>query len=642
MVETSKTKIKKSKKVTSSKVGTMWVVILIFIIAFLLLIIAYMIGRQSGKDSVNIAKQQYKSKNIKQAKENKLDKNLELDLIDNKNSDDIDNTIAKEVAEYTNENLDLTISEEKQKKILTNTIKQELVLSADMLVWQDKLIETTLFEGYYKKYYLADIKKGTFEGGKLNRVVIQGLGFPSVIYVELNNKIYFLPKESNFVGESYVDAFTKDKTFFVERNVSIPELEYDEEISFKYKGVNAYAVKYITPFSDNETISFEEDKLKKIDYRHPLYGQAWITDNKEGGGSIFSMNGIYFRGPVNTTYVYRLIPDVVSAKPKKNDAYTGDVLDITWDNGQKNTDTYTYGTNGCGISNFIAGISNKYYNDVVSSDLEKIGKTASNKIVYKLKSANHPIIQENFDKYNEIKDSEWMQEKIKSKTGKKTVDTIEEFHEMNSIIVFYDIFERKNVMLLSLFEEPAECGKPVIYLYPEKITDVNVKVAPTSGFTKVNPTYPEGGWNVRAYPSGQLFNYGDNETYSYLFWEGKSDTWYNQPKEGFVVSRDEIGYLFDKTLSAQNLNKQEISDFKEFWVPKMLESSKPYFFITYTTEDFVNRVAPLQVTPRPDTVIRVMMDYEPLDAQIQVEKMTFDPKERKGFTVIEWGGMLGK
>ena len=197
-------------------------------------------------------------------------------------------------------------------------------------------------------------------------------------------------------------------------------------------------------------------------------------------------------------------------------------------------------------------------------------------------------------------------------------------------------------MFLGVFAEPAECGKPVIYLYPQKKMDVNVKVFPTGGFTKVEPNYTNNGWNVKAYPDGKLLNYEDNRIYPYLFWEGLSNAWYNQSKKGFVVKRNNLKYIFDKTLSLQNLNSQEISDFEDFWIPKMLKSNKPYFFVTFTTEDFINRAAPLKITPKPDTLIRVMMDYEPLDKPIEVQEMKFSPKERKGFTVIEWGGMLGK
>ena len=43
------------------------------------------------------------------------------------------------------------------------------------------------------------------------------------------------------------------------------------------------------------------------------------------------------------------------------------------------------------------------------------------------------------------------------------------------------------------------------YLYPEKITDVRVTVAPNGGFTYTDPLYPHDGWFVRANPNGELY-----------------------------------------------------------------------------------------------------------------------------------------
>ncbi len=40
----------------------------------------------------------------------------------------------------------------------------------------------------------------------------------------------------------------------------------------------------------------------------------------------------------------------------------------------------------------------------------------------------------------------------------------------------------------------------------------------------------------------------------------------------------------------------------------------------------------------PDTLIRIMMDYSPLSKKIQVKEQKLEPKQRKGFTIVEWGG----
>ena len=52
----------------------------------------------------------------------------------------------------------------------------------------------------------------------------------------------------------------------------------------------------------------------------------------------------------------------------------------------------------------------------------------------------------------------------------------------------------------------------------------------------------------------------------------------------------------------------------------------------------INTSAPLKITPRPDTVIRMFMDYRGLNLPISVEELELVKGTREGFTVTEWGG----
>lgn len=186
------------------------------------------------------------------------------------------------------------------------------------------------------------------------------------------------------------------------------------------------------------------------------------------------------------------------------------------------------------------------------------------------------------------------------------------------------------------FGPAVECGKPVIYLYPEKTQDISVYVEPTGGFTVTDPPY-DGGWHVRATPDGEIFNHADGRTYPYLFWEGHGDE-YTRPTKGFVVSRAEVPAFMKEKLGLLGLNDKESSDFMEFWEPRL--TAKPYAFVTFVDQPTFDAIAPLTVEPTPDTVIRVFMDYEPLDAPIAVEPLPIVTPKRTGFSVVEWGGAL--
>jgi hypothetical protein len=102
-----------------------------------------------------------------------------------------------------------------------------------------------------------------------------------------------------------------------------------------------------------------------------------------------------------------------------------------------------------------------------------------------------------------------------------------------------DSFDRLVKGINSTYVPLAECGKPVIYLYPEKTTDVDVRVEPSGGFSVTEPAYVDG-WRVTANPEGQLTERATGRAYPYLFWEGRSNSVYQTPNRGWVVAKSEV------------------------------------------------------------------------------------------------------
>ena len=56
-------------------------------------------------------------------------------------------------------------------------------------------------------------------------------------------------------------------------------------------------------------------------------------------------------------------------------------------------------------------------------------------------------------------------------------------------------------------------------------------------------------------------------------------------------------------------------------------------------EEF-DKYAPLEITPKPNTTIRVFMDFRGHDKSFDVVEPILITPERLGFTVVEWGGVL--
>ena len=72
------------------------------------------------------------------------------------------------------------------------------------------------------------------------------------------------------------------------------------------------------------------------------------------------------------------------------------------------------------------------------------------------------------------------------------------------------------------------------------------------------------------------------------------------------------------------------------WIDKFEVNN--YNFISFRSIEDIEKSMPLYLSEEPDTLIRVMMDYKPLDSYINVDEQQLTKVERNGFTVVEWGG----
>lgn len=184
----------------------------------------------------------------------------------------------------------------------------------------------------------------------------------------------------------------------------------------------------------------------------------------------------------------------------------------------------------------------------------------------------------------------------------------------------------------------AECGKPVIYLYPPTTTEVTVKLPKFIHVTVSDPAYPTTGWHVTASSSGMLISKDDGKIYNSLYWEGTGVN-FRAPKTGFVVKGSDASSFLQKTLPKYGLNQKEATEFMDFWVPKL--KGAPYYQISFLTDDW-SKAAPLSVSPRPQTSIRLFMDWKPLSAPVSIIAPKIITPVRNGFTLVEWGGTLYK
>ncbi len=106
--------------------------------------------------------------------------------------------------------------------------------------------------------------------------------------------------------------------------------------------------------------------------------------------------------------------------------------------------------------------------------------------------------------------------------------------------------------------------------------------------------------------------------------------------EGFVVKgQDTISFLEEK-LEILGLNEREANEFIIYWLPQM-ENNK-YNYIRFESIEKINEYMPLEIEPKPDSLIRVLMLFKPLEKEIQVNEQELITPQRTGYTVVEWGG----
>lgn len=284
--------------------------------------------------------------------------------------------------------------------------------------------------------------------------------------------------------------------------------------------------------------------------------------------------------------------------------------------------TFTNGlmSNGCG---FPSGDS---VGELTREQLTQIGATASEDPLYTVTDANSRVLQNAYTTYGVGRDYEG---------SENPPMPYEAFVSQHPLLVWQDPTGDYLLFMDTEYQALAECGKPVVYLYPTTPTQVSVQVG--ANITVSDPVYAAG-WKVLAQPSGQLTT-ADGRTYGSLYWEGKGYGSYPAITHGRVVSRGNIELELRHDLTAQGLNEQETQDFLDFWLPKM--PNTPYVRLTWLGTRAMNQLAPLTISPTPDTTIRVFLDFAgQATPNTNLAPQTLSALPRTGFTLVEWGGLL--
>lgn len=194
-------------------------------------------------------------------------------------------------------------------------------------------------------------------------------------------------------------------------------------------------------------------------------------------------------------------------------------------------------------------------------------------------------------------------------------------------------------------------SKPVIYLYPERLSIVHVSLKLSEKW-KLSSIYPkdvkkkkskleDAFWKVIAQPDGSLKTVSDNKEYKYLFWEAVAHPriFELNPKLSFCVAGSKIENFLETILEKYGMNEREQNDFIVYWLPHLKKNK--WSLIQFFGTQEMEAVANLHIIPKPDVVIRIFMVFKE-STRFRDDFVGQMPKEsvkRDGFSVVEWGGM---
>lgn len=416
----------------------------------------------------------------------------------------------------------------------------------------------------------------------------------------------------------------------VDQATDIPELDFPASIKVNnlelaasdLSGDNSYAHGYFLP---NGLADIRSPQYAKV-----AVGTQPVKIDNIGGRDIYEVTAINsanyqskeWYATQNQVWAANYIVADSLNSPTDYKGANPPPVKINWTSGQNNSSAYGRPFVSCGTNGYMVA------KNITRSDLTAIGTGPEGQTVYALPNSS-PLLNELYS--NDYKNTE-------SSISNKSLQnlSLQQFQDDHAVIVSVNPLGELVVHVRSEMFLGGGCGKPVIYLYPTKLTSISVKVG--AEVVKSDPPYStNSGWqNILARPDGQLIYQAGS--YDSLFWEGYGNGRYPEITSGTVVKSSQAPATIRKQLREQGLNTREINDFMDFWQPRLPHT--PYVCLTWLGTSQMQQIAPLTILPQPNTLIRVFLDFKGLEQPIQLAPQHFSAPPRQGFTVVEWGGLL--
>jgi hypothetical protein len=542
-------------------------------------------------------------------------------------------------------------------------------------------------------YYSA----GVFDSGDLNgytRIIAidspSAMGIaPKYILATKDFKTYILNDPDNATTK-YSGDDQQNPYYFLDKSKVISTANFDNEQPQSISLDNNFSLYFDEFFTTQENSNLNGlnaintdfssfQKLASPDKNLTMYFQSETNPNNK---YILGDTKIIVVDSTGLPFVYSLTtPKVISIYQTKEQQYISDLQKYT--NKETTTfPTYVYpphlGFSGSDIVN-STGLS--FYKDyetafpaacaedldtkvvnVNDSDLKQIG-VANGVAVFGLKDSGSEF---NSLQYHSKMDG-WASDPADFQTANPGITeptNVSDYSKNNPLLFIKDYWGRWIALGEWDINLVGGCGKPVIYLYPTRDTKVTLKFNAPVSFTTDIPTYGDS-WQVLAHKDGSLTNlkpkltdctkidsskagseYAKDaclgNTYPYIYWSGNiMSVDYPKANLGWVVDKSDLRDFIDSKLQYMGFNEKEKNDFESYWIPEMNAKNSPFYRVSFLTTGEVDQIFPMTVTPTPNSVFRIFMDWQPLD-QKPISPLipeVLPQLVRDGFTMVEWGGL---
>ena len=463
------------------------------------------------------------------------------------------------------------------------------------MFWMIKLENTLILLPQISDGSIGTVENERFEIAMDMEGVLNTELFDGVEKVIDDNEAYI----SSLDYRSTVPITSSTHLNLIERSV-----EYNDIIKFKNL-LNPISMGLIT-----DTVYIE--KTKAPSFRASPEDQTYVDPylhNKEGGIWMFQPDGLVL------CYSYDFKDALETAMPISKDYRTYNRYDCM------------------DMPHQIAKVVDM--EDINLNDLSQKHMIDDSLFLYEINNDSSQILKNSYEFYTEC----FNDELYNWNDHLKPPLTYQDFIESNPVFIVKDPFGRFLQLTRNDYILPPAC-EPVIYIYSDSQKEYQIKLDP-----KIKPlsTYPHHdvteGWRAKGSNNGSVTLSRNGRKYKYLFWEGSSV--YLPPiTDGFIVHADSLNVFFLETLKRLGLNDNEMKDFTEYWVPQF-DQPDVYYRISFYSQALIDQLFPLEITPTPKQVIRILMDYEVVGKdRIDLATPTIVSVDRiADELIVEWGGI---